>query len=38
MKAIVSALLLISVLAGVAGPAAALEPRTFWDQQDRTHY
>jgi hypothetical protein len=39
MKTIVSALIALSVLAGVAAPAsAAFDPKTFWDQQDRQHY
>jgi hypothetical protein len=39
MKTIVSALIALSVLAGVAAPAsAALDPKTFWEQQDRQHY
>jgi hypothetical protein len=34
MKTIVSALIAISVLAGVAAaPAAAFDAKTFWDQQ-----
>jgi hypothetical protein len=36
MKTIVSALIALSVLAGVAAaPAAALDAKTFWEQQDR---
>ena len=36
MKTIVSALLALSVLAGIAAaPAAAFDAKTFWDQQDR---
>jgi hypothetical protein len=39
MKTILSALVALSVLAGIAGPvAAADEGRTFWDQQDRSRY
>jgi hypothetical protein len=35
MKTFVSALIALSVLAGVAAPASALDPKTFYDQQDR---
>jgi hypothetical protein len=35
MKAIVSALVALSVLAGVAGPASAFAPKSFWEQQER---
>jgi hypothetical protein len=38
MKTILSALLLLSVLAGVAAPASALDAKSFFDQQDRTKY
>ena len=38
MKIIVSALVALSVLAGIAGPVAAADARTFYDQQDRAHY
>jgi hypothetical protein len=38
MKTIVSALIALSVLAGVAAPASALETENFWQQQDRNHY
>jgi hypothetical protein len=38
MKTIVSALLALSVLAGIAGSANALDPKTFWDQQERQSY
>jgi hypothetical protein len=38
MKTIVSALIAISVLAGVAAaPAAAFDAKTFWQQQDASH-
>ena len=37
MKAIVSTLLALSVLAGIASSAAAFDARTFYEQQDRTH-
>jgi hypothetical protein len=35
MKTIMSALIALSVLAGIAGPASALDTKTFWEQQDR---
>jgi len=35
MKAIVSALVALSVLAGVAGPASAFDVKTFYEQQER---
>jgi hypothetical protein len=35
MKTIISALIALSVLAGIAAPASALDPRTFYEQQDR---
>ena len=36
MKTIVSTLLALSMLAGVAAaPAAAFDSKTFWDQQDK---
>jgi hypothetical protein len=39
MKTILSALVALSVLAGIARPVAAAEDvKTFWDQQDRAHY
>ena len=38
MKTIVSALIALSVLAGVAVPASALDAKTFYEQQDRTSY
>ena len=38
MKTIVSALIALSVLAGVAAPANALDTKTFWEQQDRQSY
>ena len=38
MKTLVSALIALSVLAGIAAPANALDTKTFWDQQERqTH-
>jgi hypothetical protein len=38
MKTIVSTLVALSVLAGIAGQAAALDTRTFFEQQDRSRY
>jgi hypothetical protein len=38
MKTILSALLALSVLAGIAAPASAFDSKTFWEQQDRSHY
>jgi hypothetical protein len=35
MKTIVTALLVLSVLAGIAAPASALDTKTFWEQQER---
>jgi hypothetical protein len=35
MKTIVFALFALSVLAGISGPASALDTKTFWDQQER---
>jgi hypothetical protein len=38
MKTLVSALIAVSVLAGIATPASALDTKTFWEQQERqTH-
>ena len=38
MKTLVSALVALSVVAGVASaPAIALDAKTFWEQQDRNH-
>jgi hypothetical protein len=38
MKTLVSALVALSVVAGVASaPASALDAKTFWEQQDRNH-
>ena len=34
MKTIVSALIALSVLAGIAAPASALDAKTFYEQQD----
>jgi hypothetical protein len=38
MKTIVSALFALSVLAGIAGSANALDTKTFWEQQERQSY
>jgi hypothetical protein len=38
MKSIIFALITLSVLAGIAGPASALDAKTFYEQQDRAHY
>jgi len=39
MKTIVSALIALSVFAGIAGSAnAALDTKTFWEQQERQSY
>jgi hypothetical protein len=35
MKTIVSALIALSVLAGIAGPASAFDSKTFYNQLDR---
>ena len=35
MKTIVLAIVALSVLAGIAGPAAALDAKTFYSQQER---
>ena len=35
MKTIVSALIVLAVLAGAAAPASALDARQFYEQQDR---
>jgi hypothetical protein len=38
MKTIVSALIALSVLAGIAAPASAMDAETFYEQQDRVSY
>jgi len=35
MKTIAATLIALSVLAGIAAPANALDVKTVWDQQDR---
>ena len=37
MKTVLSALVALSVIAGVAGTASALDAKTFWEQVDRNH-
>ena len=36
MKTIVSTLIALSLLAGIAAPASAFDGKTFWDQSGRT--
>jgi hypothetical protein len=38
MKTIISALVALSVLAGIAAPASALDGKTFWEQNARQSY
>jgi hypothetical protein len=38
MKTIVSALIALSVLAGVAAPASAFDAKSFYEQQDRSRW
>jgi hypothetical protein len=38
MKYIVSTLIALSVLTGFVGQAAALDAKTFWEQQDRNRF
>jgi len=38
MKTILAALIVLSALAGVAGSASALDPKGFYDQQDRSRW
>jgi hypothetical protein len=38
MKTVVSALIALSVLAGIAGSAAAFDAKTFYEQQDRAQH
>ena len=38
MKTIVSALIALSVLASIAGPAAAEDAKTFYEKQDRARF
>jgi hypothetical protein len=38
MKTIVSTLIALSILSGIAGPLAALDTKLFYEQQDRARY
>jgi hypothetical protein len=38
MKTILSVLVALSVLAGIAGSANAFDTKTFWEQQERQLY
>jgi hypothetical protein len=38
MKVLLSALLALSVLTGIAASASAFDTKTFYEQQDRSHY
>jgi hypothetical protein len=38
MKTLVSALIALAVLTGVAASANAFDSKTFYEQQDRSHY
>jgi hypothetical protein len=38
MKTILSTLVLLAVLAGIVGPAAAVDAKTFYEQQDRARF
>ena len=38
MKTIVSALIALSVLAGIAAPASAMDAKAFYEQQDRVSH
>jgi hypothetical protein len=38
MKTIVSALIALSVLAGIAAPASALDSKSFYEQVDRSGF
>jgi hypothetical protein len=38
MKTIISALIALSALAGIAAPASALDAKTLFEQMDRAHY
>jgi hypothetical protein len=37
MKIVASALIALSLLAGIATSASAVDAKTFWDQQERSH-
>jgi type II secretory pathway component PulJ len=38
MKTLLSLMLALSVLAGVAASASAFDSKTFYQEQDRSHY
>jgi hypothetical protein len=38
MKTILSALIVLSVLAGIAGTANAFDAKTFYEEQERNSY
>jgi hypothetical protein len=38
MKTILSALVALSVIAGIAGTASAMDAKTFYEKVDRDHY
>ena len=38
MKTFISALIALSVLAGIAAPASAFDGKNFYDQQERRSY
>ena len=38
MKVLLSAVLALSVLTGIAASASAFDSKTFYEQQDRSHY
>jgi len=38
MKSFMSALIALSVLAGIAAPASAFDGKSFYDQQERRSY
>jgi hypothetical protein len=38
MKTILSALVALSVIVGIANTASALDAKTFYEQIDRSHY
>ena len=38
MKTLVSTLIALSVLAGIAAPASAFDGKSFYDQQERRSY
>jgi hypothetical protein len=38
MKTIVASLIALSVIAGIAAPASALDAKSFYEQQERTRF